>query len=186
MACAKGQAAPGDPSRFDPVARYDEVANFAGSGLKLRQLSAKGVKEDGTVDLEEERYSTGVEYHFAKSISPPADAPPVGAGGSATWHQRVLVLLSKAGDVGEETDQHGSRRVVSKGMRRVEPEPDSGPPPPDLPAPKCGFAELWKQAREAGAPAGAVANIDYMNDRYAFRVSDVGFTLEFDIDCALF
>lgn len=162
-ACADGQPAPGDPSRFDPIARYDEVRKYAGPGLELRQLSAKGVREDGTVDLEETRYPTGVEYHFAKSVAAPADAPPVGGGGSATWHQRVIVALSKAGDIGEETDQHGTRRVMSKGMRRIEPEPDAGEPRPALPAPTCEFAKLWNQAREAGAPAGAVAHVDYMD-----------------------
>jgi hypothetical protein len=182
-ACADGQPAPGDPTKFDPVARYGEVAQFAGGGLKLRQLSARGVREDGTVDLEETRYRTGVEYHFAESIQPPPDAPPVGAGGSAHWHQRTIVALSKAGDIGEETDQHGTRRVTSKGMRRIEPEPDPGEPPPALPAPKCSFADLWKQARDAGAPAGAVANIDYMDGKYAFRVSDVGFVVEFGTGC---
>ena len=183
--CGEGEPVPGDLAHFDPIERYPQIERFAGHGLELRQLSARGVKDDGTIDLAQTTYSAAVEYHFVKATKPPADAPPVGAGGSAQWKQRVIVLITRAGDAGEESDAHGTRRVVSKGMRRVVPEPENDSPRPGLADPKCSFGKMWKTALDKGAPSGAVARVDYIDGRYDFRISDVGFGLRFDADCQL-
>lgn len=193
--CREGREVPGDPTRFDPVARYDEMAEHAGSDLELTRLTAEGVREDGTVNLEAESYDATVSYHFVRSVPPPDDAPPVGAGGAEQWHQTVDVRLRRAGFAGMVTESDGTRRQVrTKGMVRDEHEPEPGPASEQggVPAPRCGFAELWKRAKQQGAPSGAVADISYLGYRtegkyqgaskYQFRIDDT-FRQGFDPDC---
>jgi len=182
-ACADGEEVPGDPTRFDPVASYEDMARRAGSDAKLVQLSAHGVRSDGTVDLEEERYRSSVDYYFEKPSAAPPDAPPVGAGGAEEWHRRVQVELRRAGHSGEETDEHGTRQVTTKGLRTIVSEPEGGAVGDTLPAPRCSFADLWEHATAQGAPSGAVARIDYIGEGYDFRISDTDVSIDFDVDC---
>lgn len=184
--CAEGREAPGDPTSFDPVARYDDVSQFAGSGLKLTRITAQGVREDGTVDLEEDRYRTSVDYHFVRSVPPPDDAPPIGAGGADEWHQTVSVRLKRAGHTATVTDERGTRQARTKGMTREESDPEAGPVSEEdvMPAPRCSFAALWQLAKQQDVPSDAVAEISYgPEDKYRFRIADE-VSLGFDQDCA--
>src|SRR5262245_41713872 len=88
----------GDPTRFDPYASYAEVAAYAGPGSQLVSFDANGIRADGTLDLTTDFYF-GAHYQFVREVPPPADAPPVGAGGSADgkYHEQIDVRLARPG-----------------------------------------------------------------------------------------
>jgi hypothetical protein len=107
----------------------------------------------------------------------------VGAGGANEWHQRIQVELRRAGYAGQESDEHGTRQVRTKGLRTIVSEPEGGPVGNTLPPPRCSFADLWQHAVTAGAPSGAVARITYIDKGYGFRISDTDVSIAFDHDC---
>ncbi len=183
-ACAEGEEVPGDPTRFDPVAAYEDMARRAGSGAELVQLSAHGVRSDGTVDLEQDTFRATVDYYFERTAAKPDDAPPVGAGGAEHWHQRIQIELRRAGHAGEETDEHGTRQVTTKGLRQIVSGPESGPVRDAvLPPPRCSFADLWEHASARGAPSGAVATIRYIGDGYELSIAGTDVSVRFSVDC---
>jgi hypothetical protein len=186
--CGEGREVPGDPRRFDPVESYAQVAAFAGSDLELElvQISAIGVRADGTLDLEEERYDASVDYHFVRDVPPPDDAPPVGAGGGDAWHQTVRVHLRRAGHAGTRTDQHGTRQIITKGMQRIENDPTAGKHGKAVLAPpRCSLATAWKAAKAAGAPPESVATVTYMANLYDLRIKNTDVHVTLDVDCTL-
>lgn len=50
-------------------------------------------------------------------------------------------------------------------------------------APTCSLAALWAQALAAGAPASAVATIEYSRDGYRFAITGTTVNLAFGTDC---
>jgi hypothetical protein len=177
----------GDASAFDPIANYDSMQAFAGEGAQLISLDAQFVRSDGTLDLTASyNPSPRVTAEFALEVAPPADAPPVGAGGLGTWYRQVTISAYRPGQQGRVTSSGAGGRVtysyVNEGMTR-----DIDDPATDeftfLPAPTCAFADLWKVALESGAPANAVATIDYDEEGYDFRINDLDIRIEFDSNC---
>jgi hypothetical protein len=89
---------PGDPRNFDPVAALPGVREYAGEGAQLVSIEAYYVRSDGTLDLNAS-YRPYTTYKFYREVPPPADAPPVGAGGKAggKWYEPVQVRASEPG-----------------------------------------------------------------------------------------
>jgi hypothetical protein len=52
-------------------------------------------------------------------------------------------------------------------------------------APTCALTDLWAQVIARGAPASAVATIEYMADGYYFAISGTSFSYQFGTDCRI-
>lgn len=183
---------PGDPRAFDPVARYAEVARYAGAGTTLLQMRAEQVRVDGTLDLAADyQPAPRVQYDFVREVPPPANAPPLGAGAPADgrWHQRIEVDLSRPGALRlVRKVGNGSileTQYIVRGMERREDTPTGATIDAGVAPPACPLQRLWQQAIDHGVPANAVASIDYGRDGYDFSVRDTHWSLHFAPDCAL-
>lgn len=182
---------PGDPSAFDPILHYDELTAYAqgeAESVGLVELEAYYVRRDGTLDLTAENYMPRVELEFVIPVPRPADAPPIGAGGSADdrYEQQVTISAWRPGQMRTVTRTGGgvSTTYTYKhlGLARDVDDPRKATAE-TIPAPTCTFKQLWDVAVERGAPAEAVAIITYNEDGYDFNISDAGVFLRFDADC---
>ncbi|HVO41555.1 MAG TPA: hypothetical protein VMT34_02975 [Aggregatilineales bacterium] len=186
------RALPGSAGAFDPVASFAAVSAFAGSDAQLTSISAANVRSDGTLDLNA-TYSPAprVDYEFVHEVPRPADAPPVGAGGTGTgpWYEPVTIEVYQPGARRHVTRIGGgvstSFDYVNDGMTRDTDSPTTSLSDPIVVAPKCGFADLWKVALQNDAPKDAVARIDYKAAGYSFSISALKVYLQFDLDCRL-
>ena len=181
---------PGDPASFDPIASLGGVSDFAGSDAQLISIDARFVRSDGTMDLTAS-YTPGprVNYEFALPTDPPADAPPVGAGGGSTWYLPVTIEVYQPGQWRHVTSMGGGVSTeysyMNKGMDRDTSSPTTSPRE-FVPEPTCSFADLWQVAiQQKEAPEDAVATITYDGRGYYFRISDLGISEYFDADCQL-
>jgi hypothetical protein len=182
------------PATFDPIAAYAEVAKFAGEGVQLISINASQVRSNGTTDLTA-TYSPAprVTYEFVKEVPRPANAPPVGAGGTSAgpWYQKITIEAFQPGQSRRVSQSQGGMRFtytyVNEGMTRDVADPTTNvsgfTKPLDLPT--CAFSELWRTALEQDAPSDAVAKIEYTDDGYSFRISGARISLDFDTDCKL-
>jgi hypothetical protein len=178
---------PGSATSFDPVAALPGVTDYAGSGAQLLSISAYYVRSDGTLDLTADSYHPYVEYNFAREVAAPADAPPVGAGGSFSgkWYEPVEIKASKPGQWYHVDAGSSEYDYMNKGMERETSRPTSSQQN-IVPAPKCAFADLWKTALKVKeVPQSAVATIEYDYDGYDFRIGDLSIWMKFDLDCKL-
>lgn len=180
---------PGDAARFDPVAAYPQVAEYAGEGALLMSISAYYVRSDGTMELTA-AYSPAphIEYDFVRELSePPPNAPPIGAGGANTdpWYEPVEVELQKPGQWYHVSSSSGDYSYENKGMERDVSSAVNGLPYPVAEPPACSFADLWAVALTKDAPAEAVAIIEYDAEGYEFSISGLSVNLEFGMDCKL-
>src|SRR5262249_53193359 len=120
-------------------------------------------------------------YH--QLASPPANAPPVGAGGSPNqnWYE-VIDVTARAAKGWHVTSGNSEYDYYDFGMsRRVETPTSSAQK--SIPAPTCPLKRLWSAAMENGAPKDAVARIEYSEDGYEFRIDDLNIRMKFDSDC---
>lgn len=182
-------AVAGDVTAFDPIVGLDQAMDFAGGDVKLVSLESKFVKSDGTMDLTAS-YHARTDYDFVSELAePPADAPPVGAGGSLSdkWYMPVSVSVFDPGQMRHVTSMGGnysySGSYVHKGMERTFDKPVSKLNDPIVDLPTCMFDDLWLTAIEKGAPKNAVATIKYDENGYEFTISDAKIYLEFDKTC---
>jgi hypothetical protein len=177
---------PGDASHFDPVASLSAVQNHAGSDTQLVKIDALYVRSDGTMDLNAS-YRADAEYTFVRQVAPPADAPPVGAGGTSggQWYQEVSVEVYKPGQMRHVVSGNSTYDFINLGMDREDYTASSTLPGDIVPAPKCAFQKLWSLAAEKDAPTDAVAIIRYDSDGYTFDISDAHIHLTFSTDCKL-
>lgn len=184
----------GLPAAFDPISTYADVATFAGEGALLVSVDASQVRSNGTTDLTA-TYSPAprVTYEFAKEVPRPANAPPVGAGGTSggQWYQPITIEAYQPGQTRRVSQSQGGARFtytyVNEGMTRNVDAPTtsvSGFTKP-LDPPTCAFSELWRVALEQEAPADAVARIEYSSAGYRFVISGARISLDFDMDCKL-
>jgi hypothetical protein len=183
---------PGDPRAFDPVARYAEVAAFAGPGVALLRMQAEQVRSDGSLDLGADyQPAPRAQYEFVREVPPPANAPPLGAGAPADgrWHQRIEVDLSRPGRLRyvRKVGKGGilETQYVLRGMERREGGATGSAVEPGIAPPTCPLQGLWKLALAQGVPANAVARIEYDRDGYDFGVRDTRWSLHFAADCSL-
>jgi len=183
---------PGDARRFDPIAAYGEVAAFAGENAQLVSIAARFVRSDGTMDLKADyRPSPSAQYRFVREMPAPAEAPPVGAGGNADgrWHESVHVGISRPWQFRSVRRVGGSGgasyQYFNRGMERRTDPPSGRASAAIAPPPACAFRRLWAEAIARGAPAAAVAVIEYDARGYAFRIDDLGFSMRVAADCSV-
>ncbi len=176
---------PGDATHFDPIANYATIKAYAGEGALLTAFEAYYVHSDGTVDLTANYYPR-VTLEFVIPSGPPADAPPIGAGGATNgkWYIPVDIDIYQPGQWRKVSSNSGSYSYMNKGMERDTGSPTSNEPT-ILPDPTCSVADLWAEAIKHDAPESAVAIIDYDVSGYRFSISDVSIVLDFDMDCKL-
>ncbi len=188
----KSQPVPGAASSFDPISTFEAVREFAGENAQLISLRASNVRSDGTLDLTA-TYSPGprVDYRFVREVPRPADAPPVGAGGTGTgpWYEPITVEAYQPGQRRQVTTIGGgvktSFQYVNEGMTRSVSSPTTSPGGTLIDAPKCSFATFWQTALERGAQKDDVASITYDSNGYQFDLSARKVNLRFDMDCRL-
>lgn len=183
---------PGDPRRFDPVAALPGVRDYAGEKANLVSISAYYVRADGTMDLNASYDpKPNVTYEFYREASPPENAPPVGAGGTAggAWYEKVTISAYEPGQWRHVTRIGGGVSTEysyeNQGMERDIDSPTATIYDTFVPDPACSFTRLWSTALERGAPADAVAIIEYDSYGYDFSISGADISLEFDQDCKL-
>lgn len=116
--------------------------------------------------------------------SAPADAPPIGAGGTVDgkWFIPVDIDIYQPGQWRKVSGGNLSYTYMNRGMQREVNDPTSA----DqiiLPDPTCSFADFWAEVLKHDAPQSAVAIIDYDQNGYEFNISDVSINLEFGMDC---
>ncbi len=176
---------PGDATHFDPIASFQQIKDYAGAGAMLTDMSAYYVRSDGTMDLTAS-YTPNVTLEFVIETARPADAPPIGAGGSTTgkWYIPVDIHIFQPGQWRQVTSSSVSYTYINKGMERDVDDPTSSDQT-ILPDPTCSFADLWQIALTKDAPSEAVAIIRYNEDGYDFTISDASIYLEFGMDCRL-
>ncbi len=170
-------APPGKTNAFDPSASLAEVTTFAGTNAKLVSIEARGVRSDGTMDLEAQYYPSA-EYKF---VRPPAPVDrskyPVGTvPESSSEEATVSVRKSSVVDMGNQ-GQKIDRGMAITNTRAADKS--------DVPvaSPRCTFAVLWATAIAQGAPRDAVARITYQHDVYEFSVENTAFSYRFDDAC---
>jgi hypothetical protein len=180
---ADTRAVPGDPTHFDPIANYAVIKAYAGEGALLTEFDAYYVHSDGTLDLTADYYPR-VSTSFVIPTTAPADAPPVGAGGSTTgqWYIPVDIDIFQPGQWRKVSSNRVSYTYVNKGMQRDVDDPTSSQQT-ILADPTCSFAGLWEEAIKHDAPESAVAIIGYDESGYHFSISDVSISLDFDTEC---
>jgi hypothetical protein len=172
--------APGDPAHFDAMASLPAVEAFAGAGARLVSLHETGLRADGTVDLTLERARSNVQYAFVRDVPAPANAPPVGAGGSldGKYHEDVDVDLGQARLY--TVNQNGSTyQYRFRGMQR-EATTGAGAASTATPPPHCDLATLWKGL---GAPPTAEAMVSYDASGWDLWVSGTELRTGYDADC---
>lgn len=178
---------PGDPSRFDPVASYADVAALAGPNAELTSLIVQYVRPDGTLDLNAS-YSPRALYAFYREVPAPSDKP-IGAGGTASGmvYEPVRVEVSRPFDLMQVRRASGiavnTYPYLDLGM-----DPEYGSAVPNapgvaVPPPACSLADLWKMALAQDAPSDAVATITYDQYGYQFQIDGVNLRMAFDANC---
>jgi hypothetical protein len=202
---------PGNPAAFDPIKSLPAVqahattgkgagnAGEAGTGptAELLSIDAKYVKADGTLDLTvTDPYRPRADYQFfIRDDANGKEAPPLGAGGveGGFYHKTVSVDVYEPGQwrhvrsMGSGGSSEYSYQ--NKGMDRDEGSLRFDNPRP-APLPSCTFATLWQKAIELGAPANALADINYSltyqgDPRYQFSISGSDYDFTFGADCRL-
>jgi hypothetical protein len=152
---------PGSADEFDPVEALPEVRKFGGSGLQLVSIEARGVRPDGTIDIEQGMGS--VVYRFRRTRP--------GAEQFEQGFVEVDVKEPKVNNVGGMYFRGMGRQATGP---EDEPEQTAGKP-------TCTFTALWKAASGSGAK-GDKATIVYDHEGYEFR-DDRGFQGGFAPDC---
>jgi len=174
-----------DLRRFDPAGAYAAALAAAGPGAVLERIEASFVREDGTQDLAAEYIPSHLKdvttYRFVAPSGKAAKAVPIGAGGGGA-HEYVKVVFSEPRWITSRSGKSTNTRK-QRGMQ-VTRYPTGATPEPVAP-PTCAFSRLFAIARTKGAPAGAVARIEYDRDGYRFVIEGTPVDLAFDAACAI-
>jgi hypothetical protein len=169
---------PGDATHFDPIANFAAIKEYAGEGAMLTSFDA--------YYLTATNYNPHVDLEFVVPSGPPADAPPIGAGGAADgkWFIPVDIDIYQPGQGRHVSSSSVSYSYVNQGMDR-DTSTATSTEPTILPDPTCSFADMWVEAFKHDAPEAAVATIDYEEDGYSFNINDMSIWLNFDMECQL-
>lgn len=184
-ACGSSAADPntcplvGDPARFEPLAGLAQAQAFAGPGASLLQIEAYHVRSDGTQDLAASFHPYTV-YRFKLPAPPPSNVP-MGAPGAPS--DRIEIRAEDPGSVAVVQSGASTYQIVNRGLRRQEDtsHDDLAPAAP----PACTSAALWQAAMAAGAPAQAVASIDYAATGYELSITSTPYFYRFGLDCRI-
>ncbi len=181
----------GDPTHFDPIASVNEIRSHVDPNAKLSAIDMSYVRSDGTMDLTVSNYRPQTTYHFYRELAePPKDAPPVGAGGTATgkWYEPVEADVYRPGEWRSVTKIGGGvdteYTYTNKGIDLDVSDPTTYHDE-FVDDPQCPLADLWKTAIKHGAPSDAVASVTYDKDGYSFDIYDADVYLNFGNDCQL-
>ncbi len=172
---------PGDAAKYDPIASYPQIVQFAGGSPKLLSIDMKFVKADGTLDLTAD-YGAEVYYYFAHVLnSSPTNTAPLGAGGKpgGTYAERITVHLVKPGMKNYSRDNFYDYGMSSLTLS-ASPLTQTIVDPP-----RCTLKQLWDAAIKQDAPANAVAHIEYGSYGYTFSIDGTQIHLQFDPNCQL-
>lgn len=186
-----------DTKNFAPYLAIDDIRSHIDPGAKITSVDIAYVRSDGTMDLTAKNYRPTVKYEFYRELTtPPKEAPPIGAGGTkeGKWYEPVTADVYEPGQWRHVTSMGGgvsrSYSYSNKGL-----DLDRGTPTTSVPKfiedPKCSIKDFWLVAIKKGAPADAVASIDYDESGYSFDIRgalDVKgerISLEFDQNCKL-
>lgn len=180
----------GDASLFDPFAAYSQAVAMVGDDAQLVSIQVSQVRADGTQDLNA-TYSPAPDttYKFIRKIAPPANAPPVGAGGNngAQWYEPVSVRAYKPGSRSHTTRIGGgvsfSYDFVNEGLTATISSATTSMNDTFIDPPTCSIADFWKAGIDAGFPADAVATVEYNAQGYSFYISGTKNRMTFDKSC---
>lgn len=190
---------PGPLDKFDPIASLVAVAAFAGKEALLEEIYAEYVRPDGTLNLQAE-YRPHVRYGFfgkfpAAQAEPEKREPDTPLGVRQTnrpkevkpYRDHIAVYIRSPHWEsyilnGEETQtwNGGMERVFAGRVENQEEIANKEAEYRNRGAP-LSFAQIWRGAIEAGAPAdNVVAIIHYRDGEYRFYID--GTTYEFFFD----
>lgn len=161
--------ASGALEKFDAVAGFAALADYAGPHARVSRLQASQVRVDGTMDLtaaSEPRLEA--EFVAAALEGDPATRP---AGEFAVGHSIRVGLTVEAPRDGHRGMARAPRGRATGDERLVEP-------------PACTFAALWRAAIDQGAPDSGTATIVYDADGYLFTIDGGDFIKKFKSDCS--
>jgi hypothetical protein len=167
-------AVPGDPDRFDPIAAYPKVRDYAGDGAMLTSMSALLVRSDGTLDLAAGTApSPTAVYSFVRPIKRRnGDLEAVTVMVAEPWRNVTI----GQGDNEVSYLCRGMDRTLSAAI---------GAPAVEVTPPRCPLADLWKTAIERGANKASLANVLYGPAGYAFMIPSGRLAIQFGTDCAV-
>jgi hypothetical protein len=170
-----------DPRRYDSLGYYPRIADFAGAGAELVGISLAGVRSDGTIDLTVAGANHQATYTFQRALRQPEAGRAAGQG----LYEPIEVWVQRPGQrrsVGSGAGRGGGIQYVTRGIQKTTDEATTQRDGP-LPMPACSLRDFWREAIAHGAPAGAVASIQYGEDGYQLWVAEAGLRLTFDHDC---
>ena len=180
----------GNPRTFDPFAALPEIRAKVGEKAALIEVEARFVKSDGTLDLKASyNPAPNASYTFILPLDEaPKDAPPIGAGRKPNdvWTQRVDVRVYEPGQRRHVRRMSGGSSseysYTNEGMDIDRGTPTMGNLDRTIAAPRLTTQEMWEAAIERGADKDAVANIEYDDSGYTFRISALDISLQWDKD----
>lgn len=164
---------PGFPHRVDPVALLPAVRRAAATSLPLRLISMKAryAGPQGLVDLDGPGYQGSVEYRFQEEAPPPTPVPagPKPPLGVPRTERPIFTT-----DWSMSLDRNGlnvSHQLFMPGFFKAVPDPS------------CSVKQVWEAALDAGAPAHAVARLEYQRAiggqaAWSFEIDGTGFRIE--------
>ncbi|MBI5545735.1 MAG: hypothetical protein HY901_17745 [Deltaproteobacteria bacterium] len=168
---------PGDPDRFDPIAAFPKVHDYAGEKAQLVSMVLLFVSSDGTMDLgaTPQPAPTAI-YTFVRE----AQDPKV----SGSKYENVTIMVAEpwrnvSYGQGEEAISY-----LCRGMDRTISHA-GGIPTEAIPEPRCSLADLWKVALAHGAKQESLANVNYGPAGYLFTTQTPKVSLRFGADCRL-
>ncbi len=135
---------PGFPHSVDPGALLPIARRESKVKENLISIKADYVNSAGLVDLKNDKFNGRIEFAFGYQPPQPPDDPsrPVGAPKPPGKSAHIgTVRVNQWGMHASDSPSYVSYRPVSD--------------------PRCSFKQVWDAARQAGAPANAVAIIKY-------------------------
>jgi len=181
----------GDPNNFNPITTFEDIKKFAGPNTQLISMEATFVNPTGNLNLNAEYSpSPNIVYKFVSEMAtPPADEPPVGAGGkpNSKWYEPTNIKVYQPWQGGHVISYSGNGSLeysyVNLGMQKDTDSPTNNLNEEIIEAPQCSFEKFWNIAIEKKAPTNSVATIKYDQNGYKFSIRDTGIELLFNKNC---
>jgi hypothetical protein len=178
---------PGDVKAFDVIASFPKIAAYAGEGAQLIKMEARYVPTNGLMDLTKE-YKPLVDLEFAaKATQKDVDVQGPQAPGSGFV---VGDLIDVSIELRAPYTAHVN--IVNQGQyfeKHLGMDRETGNKASAnnqyVTAPKCSFAQLWRDAIAKGSPSNVESIITYNAYGYEFKANGTNFSANFDIDCKL-
>lgn len=183
---------PGTLTAYDPITSMPRISAFAGSDAQFIGMSITHLASPGTVDLTPtELPRPQITYRFVREVSQNEHPATIGggAGEDGKQWQDISVIVGSPGARTQARRMNGminaQYQYKNLGMKRRIGLTAGTRVNPTIPLPVCPMDVLWKQAIEHGAPASAVASVEYDEHGYAFWIRDTKFRYQFTFTCQL-